>query len=128
MARYEVLEQFIGSLVPERLPKYRDLLVYDLYLRENLKSRPSFALDQDPYKDKVKAFFAEEAKTLHYLKEGYQGYEARQLIKMAHVEVFGDKRAVLFDYKQRDPLTHNAAVYEIDIWRNEWQKEKQKQS
>jgi radical SAM superfamily enzyme YgiQ (UPF0313 family) len=67
MARYEVLEQFIGSLVPERLPKYRDLLVYDLYLRENLKSRPSFALDQEPYKDKVKAFFSEEAKAFHYL-------------------------------------------------------------
>lgn len=128
MARYEVLEQFIGSLVPERLLRYRDLLVYDLYLRENLKSRPSFALDQEPYKDKVKAFFAEEAKAFHYLKEGYEGYEARQLIKMAHVEVFGGERAVLFDYKHRDPLTHNAAVYEIDIWRNEWQKERQKQS
>ena len=128
MARYDILEQFIGTLVPEKLPKYRDLLVYDLYLRENLKSRPSFAADQEPFKDRVRAFFAEEALSFRYLKEGYEGYEARQLIKMAHIEVFRDGRAVLFDYKKRDALSHNAADYEIGIWRNEWQEKKQKQS
>ena len=49
-------------------------------------------------------------------------------MKMAHVEVFRDGRAVLFDYKKRDALTHNAAVYEIGIWRNEWQEKKRKQN
>ncbi len=117
MARYEVLEEFICSLVPEKRSLYRDLLVYDLYLRENLKSRPVFAADQEPYKDRVRAFFEEEAAAFRYLKEGYEGYEARQLIKMAHVEVFRDGRAVLFDYKKRDALSHNAAAYEIGVWR-----------
>ena len=118
MARYEILEEFIRQLVPDQLPLYQDLLVYDLYLRENLKSRPAFSADQEPYKDRIREFFAEEAKTASYLKEGYEGYEQRQLMKMAHIEVFRDERAVLFDYKKRDPLTHNAAVYEIGIWRN----------
>lgn len=117
MARYEILERFIGQRVPEKLPLYQDCLVYDLYLRENLKSRPPFAADQEPYKDRVRAFFAEEAKHPAYLEEGYEGYEARQLIKMAHVEVFRDGRAVLFDYKKRDALSHNAADHEIGIWR-----------
>lgn len=117
MARYEVLEEFIYSLVPEKRSLYRDLLVYDLYLRENLKSRPVFAADQEPYKDRVRAFFEEEAAAFRYLKEGYEGYEARQLIKMAHVEVFRDGRAVLFDYKKRDALSHNAAAYDIGVWR-----------
>lgn len=62
-------------------------------------------------------FFEGEAASFGYLKEGYEGYEARQLIKMAHVEVFRDGRAVLFDYKKRDALSHNAAAYEIGIWR-----------
>lgn len=128
MARYEILERFIKQLVPEKLPMYQDLLVYDLYLRENLKSRPRFSADQEPYKERIKVFFTEEAKSLAYLKEGYEGYEARQLMKMAHVEVFRDGRAVLFDYKKRDALTHNAAVYEIGIWRNEWQEKKRKQN
>lgn len=119
MARYEILEQFIRLLVPEKLPLFRDLLVYDLYLRENLKSRPPFAADQEPFKDQVRAFFASEAASFRYLKEGYDGYEARQLIKMAHIEVFRDGRAVLFDYKKRDALSHNAADYVIGIWRNE---------
>ncbi len=128
LARYEILERFIGSLVPDKLPMFRDLLVYDLYLRENLKSRPSFAADQNPFKEQVRAFFAEEAETFRYLKEGYTGYEARQLIKMAHIEVFREGRAVLFDYRKRDALSHNAASYELGIWRNGWQREKQKQS
>lgn len=117
MARYEILEGFISSLVPEKRSLYRDLLVYDLYLRENLKSRPPFAADQEPFKDQVRAFFEAEAAGFRYLKEGYEGYEARQLIKMAHVEVFRDGRAVLFDYKKRDALSHNAAAYELGIWR-----------
>ena len=117
MARYEILEEFICGLVPEKRSMYRDLLVYDLYLRENLKSRPFFAADQEPFKDQVRAFFESEAAAFRYLKEGYAGYEARQLIKMAHVEVFRDGRAVLFDYKKRDALSHNAAAYEIGMWR-----------
>ncbi|MDF2889194.1 MAG: Radical domain protein, partial [Lacrimispora sp.] len=117
MARYEILETFISLHVPEKLPYYRDLLVYDLYLRENLKSRPGFTSDQEPYKEQIKAFFAEEAAEYRYLKEGYEGFEARQMIKMAHVEVFHDGRAVLFDYKKRDVLSHNAAVHELGVWR-----------
>lgn len=118
MARYEILEGFIRQRIPEKLPLYQDYLVYDLYLRENLKSRPPFAADQEPYKDRVRSFFAEEAERFQYLGEGYEGYEARQLIKMAHVEVFRDGRAVLFDYRKRDALSHNAADHEIGIWRN----------
>lgn len=118
MARYEILEEFIRQRIPEKLSLYQDYLVYDLYLRENLKSRPPFAADQEPYKDRVRSFFAEEAERFQYLGEGYEGYEARQLIKMAHVEVFRDGRAVLFDYRKRDALSHNAVDHEIGIWRN----------
>lgn len=117
MARYEILERFISLRIPKRQSYYRDLLVYDLYLRENLKSRPDFSADQEPYKDQIKAFFADEAVSRRFLNEGYKGFEARQLIKMAHVEVFHDGRAVLFDYKKRDTLSRNAAVHELGIWR-----------
>lgn len=117
MARYEILDKFIQKRAPEKLLFYKDLLVYDLYLRENLKSRPVFAPGQEPYKERVKAFFAAEEKEGRYLKS-YEGFEARQLIKMAHVEVFRNGRAVLFDYKNRDPLSYNAAAYEIGVWRN----------
>lgn len=113
MARYEILEQFAAARIPKKLTGYRQLLVYDLYLRENLKSRPAFAENQDLYKELVREFFADEAREHRYLNAGYEGYEARQLIKMAHIEIFGGNTAVLFDYKKRDPLSHNAMAYVI---------------
>ena len=33
---------------------------------------------------------------------------------MAHVEAMGDKSLVLFDYKNRDPLSHNAKAVMIE--------------
>ena len=125
MARYEILERFLRETEEkktvereagdgdERIRAYWDFLVYDLYLRENLKSRPPFARDQEPYKERIRAFFAAEAEKPVYLTEGYDGYEARQMIKMAHIEVFGEDTAVLFDYKRRDPLSYNAAAVVI---------------
>ena len=114
MARYEILDRFVAEHIPDKLELYRRLMVYDLYLRENLKSRPDFAEDQTPFKEKIREFFAKEAVNHRYLREGYEGFEARQLIKMAHLEVFGGKTAVLFDYRQRDPLSYNAAAFVID--------------
>lgn len=114
MARYEILDRFVGEHIPDKLELYRRLMVYDLYLRENLKSRPDFAEDQTPFKEKIREFFAKEAVNHRYLREGYEDFEARQLIKMAHLEVFGGKTAVLFDYRQRDPLSYNAAAFVID--------------
>lgn len=116
MARYEILESFIKQKMPERLSEYQDLMVFDLYLRENLKSRPPFGADQSPYKDRVREFFKKEAAGAVFLKEGYEGFEARQLIKMAHIEVLRDGRTVLFDYKKRDALSGNAAAFELGNW------------
>lgn len=94
------------------LETYRDLLMTDLYLRENVKSRPTFARDQNPYKTRIKDFFIREEKEPQYLK-GYDGYDSRQISKMAHIEVMADGTMILFDYKNRDPLTHNARAFMI---------------
>ena len=112
MARYEILYCFVCGSFPGRAEEMRDKLTYDLYLRENVKSRPAFALDQSPYKEIVKSFFIREDAERRFLK-GYEGFDSRQLSKMAHLEVFGDGRMVLFDYRNREPLFGNAAVSEI---------------
>lgn len=70
MARYEILDRFVKERVLEaaggsgKLEKYRRLLVCDLYLRENLKSRPAFAEDQEPYKERIRRFLHPRRKTL----------------------------------------------------------------
>ena len=110
MARYEILFEFVRTETGGCLEAYRDLLMYDLYLRENIKSRPSFAGDQSPYKEQVREFFAGEHAQPKYLK-GYEAYDPRQMAKMAHIEVLGEGRMILFDYRNREPLYHNAADY-----------------
>lgn len=115
LARYEVLYDFICEEAKKRgfedsTEAFRDLLVYDLYLRENVKSRPSFARDQGEIKTQIRDFFIREAREFKYLKE-YEGYDSRQISKMAHIEGMTDGTMVLFDYKNRDPLTYNAKTF-----------------
>ena len=95
-----------------KLELYRDLLMTDLYLRENVKSRPTFARDLSSSKDFVREFFQKEEKTPEYLS-GYEGYDSRQMAKMAHLEPLRDGTYLLFDYKKRDPLSNNARTVRV---------------
>jgi len=120
LRRYEILLEFLELYKKEELEYYKEMLVLDLYLRENVKSRPSWAKDMSVYREYIHDFYRTEEKAPRYLTE-YTGYQARQLSKMTHVEVFQypvlqqgrGESYVLFDYKKRDPLTHNADVYII---------------
>ena len=96
MRRYEILMEFAGehSEIPQE--GLSDVMVLDLYLRENLKSRPSFASDQKPYERLV-----------------WDYRKAEKIPKTAHIEVFRDGRKFLFDYMHRDPLTNNAKLTDI---------------
>lgn len=95
----------------DRLELYRDLLTEDLYLRENAKSRPSFARDLSPFKEEIKQFFIREGKEPRYLT-GYEGYDSRQMSRMAHMEIMRDGRMLVFDYLCRDALLGNARIIE----------------
>lgn len=95
-----------------KLELYRDLLMTDLYLRENVKSRPTFARDLSSSKDFVREFFQKEEKTPEHLS-GYEGYDSRQMAKMAHLEPLRDGTYLLFDYKKRDPLSNNARTVRV---------------
>ena len=129
IARYEILWKIIQERlekngkcetqgkpenggVSEKLEQYRDLLMTDLYLRENVKSRPTFARDLSSSKDFVREFFQKEEKTPQYLS-GYEGYDSRQMAKMAHLEPLRDGTYLLFDYKRRDPLSYNARTVRV---------------
>ena len=96
MRRYEILMEFAGEHSEIPMEKLSDVMLLDLYLRENLKSRPSFASDQKPYERMIWA----------YRKE-------KKIPKTAHIEVFRDGKKLLFDYTDRDPLTNNARLTDI---------------
>ena len=127
--RYQVLLDFACSIAADRRALYIELLTFDLYLRENLKSRPPFAPENTIDKDKLRQFFEAEATEHIYLQNGYDGYKSVQLLKMTHIERFSypvwledaDACAVrldtpayiLFDYQNRNALTYDAAFYEV---------------
>ena len=127
--RYQVLLEFAQQKAPARSELYAQLLTFDMYLRENLKSRPAFALcwqQGEEEKEQVRAFYRQEAQTPQYLT-GYEGYQPQQLMKMTHIEYFtypvwqqnmkmtqlSQKTAILFDYQKRDPLTYDAVYYMV---------------
>ena len=101
LRRYEILLEFLKEKTQLPVNTASQHMVYDLYLREKLKKRPVFAMDQKPY----------EASVRNYRK-------ANKIPKTAHIEVFGDGSAVLFDYEARDPLTNIARAEQIFLERN----------
>ena len=103
MRRYEILLEFLEDVPEISMDQVKDQMVYDLYLRENLKSRPGFARDQKPFERQVWDFRKRE-----------------KVAKNAHVEVFADGTVLLFNYADRDPLTNNAHVIDVtkDVFEN----------
>ena len=97
MRRYEILLEFLEQRQEISREKAVDAMLLDLYLRENLKSRPSFAPSQKPYEKMV----------WEYRRE-------KKIPKTAHIEVFQNGDIVLFDYETRNPLTNNAETKTIN--------------
>ena len=98
MRRYEILLEYLQEETDVSVEKASQKMLYDLYLREKLKKRPSFAPDQKVYETAIWDY----RKTNH-------------IPKTAHIEVFEDGRAVLFDYERRDPLSNNAYTETIQL-------------
>lgn len=116
--RYEILLEFMAGQVQEKeLEKYREWMVFDLYLRENLKTRPAWARDLSPWKTAFREMYRQEAVTHRYMPM-LAGKDERQLARMTHMEVFSfifeKETAVLFCYEKRDPLSHSAAWQPVE--------------
>jgi len=107
--RYQILLEFTQKYDPDREPLYRELLTYDLYLRENIKSRPDFAKDLTPYRDKIKEFLRQggrQRSLTHIEPFTYPVWDAEEVFQ---VKANSRESYVLFDYTVRDPVTHEAA-------------------
>ena len=97
--RYELLLEFVRERCPEKEGYFRQLLTIDYYLRERAKARPAFAPDQTAYKEMLSEIL-------------------RKTGKQNHVEAVsaedGQIRYLIFDYENRDPLTHAARLTEYE--------------
>ena len=122
--RYQALLSFAKTIHPEREELYKELLLFDLYVRENLKSRPDFAPDLHDLQPVIHAFYKKEESERRYLPH-LSEISAPQLSRMTHLEPFSysvwatdvsevkrlqEQEFLLFDYDHRDPLTREAKV------------------
>ena len=102
----------------------REYLLFDCYLRENMKTAPSFAKDNSEYKIYLREFYQREEEERLVLP-GYEMYDSKQMAKMTHVEFFSypvwdrtisdvkevanrrleNHQPILFDYKERSAIT-----------------------
>lgn len=126
--RYQVLHAFACRWDGAHKELYGELLTYDMYLRENLKSRPEFAKDMQEYKETMREFYRNEEEQRTYLP-AYTDYDSKQLARMTHLEAFSypvweeapermEERLetpvfVLFDYKERDALMGEARTVKV---------------
>lgn len=136
--RYEAMLKFAESrnIGKDGEKLFRELLTFDLYLREKVKSRPVFAKDIKSRYREISAFYRKQEKEPDLLSEYVEkGYDSRQMMRMTHVDVFcypvwdeswikevnldaivmEKERFVLFDYEKRNPLSYEAKYTPIKL-------------
>lgn len=122
IARYGILGRFIRESVCRGAKcegkvkiktEYIQWLTLDLYLRDNVGNRPEFLGKNTVSSDEAAAFYKAEEENRKYLKN-YEKFDRRQMRKMTHLEKI-DGQLLLFDYRSRDPLSGDAAVYRVEI-------------
>ena len=125
--RYEILRDFILENDNKNLNIYDELMLFDLYSRENLKARPEWIKEID-IRDYVREFFATEEVYRKFLPD-YSDYSSKQVMRMVHMEAFTNdytlwtnkpmpiesekKYIVLFDYKNRNVMDYSARTIVI---------------
>ena len=100
IARYEILLDFITQLQTGEDDLYRELLTFDLYLRENVKNRPAFVGEYTVSKEMKKQY----PKNVHLEKFQY--------------DVMGnckkEEQILVFNYENRSKLTHQAYCKKVE--------------
>ena len=124
ISRYNILLEFAQVIICEMnkaslcdISVVKSLLTYDIYVRENIKTRPSFAVDATVYKEEIKIF----ARNNNIDKSCHIEVMERKVLSYindANDKILdSDMVFVVFDYEKRNPLNHNATVeiYEYNI-------------
>lgn len=115
LRRCEILLEFMqngsrqwmkSDMLPE-MDMLREALVFDLYYRENCKTRPSWATDMGSFKEKTREYCSNgklsHVEPFHYIFPEKSQWGIDKLPERLVNPVW-----VLFHYDDRDPLDHQA--------------------
>lgn len=107
--RCEILLEFMEEVGGADMEMLKQALTFDLYYRENMKSRPGFAMELEPYK-RLSKRVCKKGKLSHLEPFTYRFPSAKERSVTRVPEPCGLYFA-LFDYEKRDALTHQALVH-----------------
>ena len=99
------------------------ILLYDLYLREKIKTRPQWAPDQNAEKERISSLYHNEEIRTNYFS-AFSDEPVRQIRHETHIEIFPidvaktacsgisifEEQVLLFSYRKKDPLNGSASV------------------
>lgn len=123
MGRCMMLLEFAEKNCPECMADLEQGLLFDLYARENMKSRPAWAEDLSSFKAAQMSYLREKKKDKKYChferfdRAFLEKYGERVLQEIQREEGEQGKVWLLFDYEKRDPLTYDAHCHPVDLER-----------
>lgn len=117
MRRCEIVLEFLEEYLHEKEESYKEgilsvikeSLIFDLYYRENCKSRPYWALDQSKWKDMTRAYCT-NGKLSHVEPFFYDFLNKDAFYGKKMPARMEEPLWVLFSYDKRDRLSHQAHV------------------
>ncbi|MCI8307436.1 MAG: B12-binding domain-containing radical SAM protein [Lachnospiraceae bacterium] len=109
LTRYEFLYNF-GKRYVDDGEFLRELLVYDIYLRENCNTRPPYA---EPGNDYTHRFCRGKKLSRKRYHVEYFNYDIKEYIDSGRINKCGV--LYIFDYENRDIITHNVIPERCDM-------------
>ncbi len=92
----------------------REALTFDLYYRENCKSRPTWAMDQSLWKEQTRRFCANGK--LSHIEPFHYVFPDKQVKTLKVLPAYQEEPVwALFHYDDRDPLDHQARVEYVSV-------------
>lgn len=127
IARYDLLLEFIqkqyevsdGNYL-NQMQIYCELLKYDVYLRENIKTRPSyFKHEKNNELKNIYKQYKKESKNVHIEKFYYDVLKYSESVMnndedAIQSELEKKESYILFDYGIRNKINHEAATFELN--------------
>lgn len=114
--RLNIFLEFVETIDKEHLEVFRQAATYDIYSRENAKSRPAFSGDLSEFRELTRKF-CKKGKLEHIEKFDYRMPQEETVTTMPEREE--QPYYLLFDYEKRDMLNHQALIRHVDIGKTE---------
>ncbi len=108
--RYNLLLGFAETIEGVSVEMLKEVMTLDIYLRENMKTRPVFSRDLGEFRDYVRTLVTEGKmkKTEHI--EAFSSEVAKTYLNCNDISEKNQLIFVKFDYENRNPITFDAGV------------------